>query len=138
MTTQQPTQPTAEGVLSRASAHGVAETLNRLEAAIQAKGLTIFARVDHSDEAARVGLTMQPAHVLIFGAPKAGTPLMIASPLLALDLPLRVLVWQDVSGQVWVSYTDPAYQTRRFAIPADLEPAIAGVAGLVDGALAEG
>lgn len=135
MTTQ---PPTAEGILSHASDYSVAATLARLEAAIQAKGLTLFARVDHSDEATRIGLAMQPAHLLIFGSPKAGTPLMVASPLLALDLPLKVLVWQDTSAQVWVSYTDPAYQARRFSIPDALAPAIAGVGGLIDSALAEG
>lgn len=124
------------GVISVTSPYPVAETLQRLTDAIHARGLTLFARVDHSDEAAKVGLQMQPAHVLIFGAPKAGTPLMIAAPLLALDLPLRALVWQGADGQVRVSYTDPAYLASRYSIPANLAPNIAGVGPLIQAALA--
>lgn len=124
------------GVVSVASPHSVAETLQRLGDAIRAKGLTLFARVDHSDEAAKVGLQMQPAHVLIFGAPIGGTPLMIASPLLALELPLKALVWQSADGQVWVSYTDPAYLASRYGVPATLAPNIAGITPLINGALA--
>ena len=125
-----------EGIVSVASPYSVAETLQRLTDAIQAKGLTLFARVDHSDEAAKVGLQMQPAHVLIFGAPKGGTPLMVAAPLLALELPLKALVWQSADGQVWVSYTDPAYLASRYGVPAALVPNIAGITPLIQGALA--
>ncbi len=125
-----------DGVVSVASSYSVAETLQRLTDAIHAKGLTLFARVDHSDEAAKVGLQMQEAHVLIFGSPKGGTPLMVASPLLALELPLKALVWQSVDGQVWVSYTDPAYLVTRYGVPANLAPNIAGITPLIQGALA--
>ncbi|MGH2517285.1 MAG: DUF302 domain-containing protein, partial [Ktedonobacterales bacterium] len=99
----------AEGILSRESPYAIAEMIERLTRLIGERGLTLFAHIDHSGEAARAGLTMQPAHVLIFGAPKGGTPLMVAAPLLALDLPLKVLVWQDGDGHVWVSYNSAAY-----------------------------
>src|SRR5262245_58331760 len=105
------------GILTLASAFSFNETLMRLEQAIQAKGLTLFARIDHSVEAELAGLSMQAASVLIFGAPKAGTPLMVASPLIALELPLRALVWQDGAGGVLVSFTDPAFLGERFALP---------------------
>jgi uncharacterized protein (DUF302 family) len=95
--------PGAEGVLSKPSPFSVENTLARLRASIEGHHLRIFAQIDHSDEAKRAGLTMQEAHVLIFGSPQAGTPLMIVSPLLALDLPLKALVWQDQAGEVWVS-----------------------------------
>lgn len=128
--------PAPEGIVSKASRFPVAETVDRLEATITATGLTIFDRIDHSDEAARVGLTMHPAHVLLFGSPRAGTPLMVASPLLALELPLRTLVWQDAAGKVWVSYTSPAYLAARYAIPDALLTNIAGIEGVVAAALA--
>ena len=99
------TPPSVEGIVSRPSPFAVQETLQRLKAVIGSHNLTLFAQIDHSDLARGVGLTMQEAHVLIFGNPKGGTPLMIASPLLALELPLKVLVWQSADGQVWVSTT---------------------------------
>lgn len=126
-----PQPPTAEGIGSKASPYSVADTLARLEAAIQARGMKIFALVDHSGEAERAGLTMQPAKLLMFGAPRGGTPLMVASPLLALDLPLKALVWQDASGAVWVSYNSPSYLAARHHIPADLEQNIAGIDALI-------
>ena len=125
------------GVVSRPSPVSVDDTLQRLERVILDRGLTLFAHFDHSREAARAGLVMQPAHVLVFGNPKAGTPLMIDSPLLALDLPLRVLVWQDNRGQVWVSYSEPKFVAQRYNIPTDLVRVIAAVQGIVDAALPE-
>ncbi len=130
-----PAPHSAEGIITKLSPHSVAETLQRLEQVVRAKGLTVFAHIDHSGAAAGVGLTMQPAHVLIFGSPQAGTPLMVASPLLALDLPLRVLVWRDSDGRVWASYNSVAYLASRYAIPSELTGNIAGVDALVDGAL---
>ena len=129
------TATTAQGVVSKASSYSVAETLTRLEEVVHTRGLKVFAHIDHSDEAEQAGLKMQPAHVLIFGSPKAGTPLMIASPLLALDLPLKALVWQDEAGKVWVSYTSPDVLASRYAIPDDLVKNIAGIAALIDGAV---
>ena len=125
----------AEGIVSRASPFSVEETLGRLKAAIQNRKLTLFAQIDHGGEASRVGLTMQEAQVLIFGSPKAGTPLMIASPLLALDLPLKVLVWQGEDDQVSVSSSSSDYLRVRYALPQELIGNIAGVDALIEQAL---
>ena len=124
------TSPSVEGIVSRPSPFAVQETLQRLKAAIGSHNLTLFAQIDHSDLARGVGLTMQEAHVLIFGNPKGGTPLMIASPLLALELPLKVLVWQSADGRVWVSTTSLAYLSERYALPQQLAGNLA-VAGVV-------
>ena len=123
------------GIITKMSAHSFDETLTRVVERLQAKGLTLFARINHSVEAELVGLSMQPASVLIFGSPQAGTPLMVASPLIALELPLRALVWQDTSGSVLVSVTDPTFLAERFAIPEQLRANIAGVAALIESAL---
>jgi uncharacterized protein (DUF302 family) len=103
------------------------ETLARLETIVQKKGLTIQARVDHSGDAAKAGLQMRPTKLLVFGNPKAGTPLMIASPSLAIDLPLKALVWEDDEGKVWLSYNSPNYLKERHAIPDNLLQNIAGI-----------
>src|SRR5690242_16182313 len=95
-----------DGIKTLASPVCVSETIARIEKVVADLGLTLFAHIDHTGAAESVGLKMQLAHVLIFGSPRAGTPLMVASPLLALDLPLKALVWQDDSGQALVSYTD--------------------------------
>ena len=129
------TPPSVEGIVSRPSPFSVEETVERLGAAIHSRNLTMFAQIDHSDEAQRVGLTMQEAHVLIFGNPKAGTPLMIASPVLALDMPLKVLVWQSADAQVWVSTTSVAYLSKRYAIPQDLVGNLAVVDAIMQQAL---
>src|SRR5260221_3620755 len=129
------TPPAVEGVVNRPSPFSVQTTLERLRASVQSHHLAIFAQIDHSDEAKRVGLTMPEAHLLIFGSPQAGTPLMIASPLLALALPLKALVWQDQAGQVWVSYNSSSYLASRFAIPAELVKNIAGIDGVIASAL---
>ena len=126
------TPPSVEGILTRSSPFSVEETLQRLQEAIHSRNLILFAHIDHSGEAKRVGLKMQEAHVLIFGSPKGGTPLMIASPLLALDLPLKVLVWQSEDDQVWVSSTSATYLRVRYAIPQELIGNIAGVDALIE------
>jgi uncharacterized protein (DUF302 family) len=107
------------------------ETLRRLESVLVAHGLTIFCRVDHSGEAEKVGLKMPLTQVLIFGSPKAGTPLMVASPTLAIDLPLKALVWEDADGTVWVSYNAPEYLKQRHHLPDDLMANIAGAGALL-------
>jgi uncharacterized protein (DUF302 family) len=127
--------PVAAGVASQPSPYGVDETLRRLEQVIRTRGLTLFVHVNHSGEAARAGLTMRPAHVLVFGSPAAGTPLMVATTLVALDLPLKTLVWQDERDQVWVSYTEPSFLAQRYAIPPDLVRVVAAVEGIVGAAL---
>jgi uncharacterized protein (DUF302 family) len=123
------------GIASIISPHSVEATVAQLRATIEAKGLTIFAHIDHTAGAHEVGMQMQPAHVLIFGTAKAGTPLMVASPLLALDLPLRVLVWEDSDGKVWVSYRTPEALLDHHAIPADLRKNVSGTEPLVKVAL---
>jgi uncharacterized protein (DUF302 family) len=125
----------SNGIASISSPFSVEVTLEKLKALIATKGLQLFAHIDHRGGAIAAGLQMQPAHVLIFGHAKAGTPLMIASPLLALDLPLKVLVWEDASQKVWVSFNTPEFLIKRHALPADLAKNISGVEGLVKAAL---
>jgi len=120
--------PAIEGIQSSLSPFSVEETLERLQQAIHERNLQLFAHIDHSGEAQRVGLTMQEAHVLIFGNPKGGTPLMIASPLLALDLPLKALVWQSQDGRVWISHTSVAYLSTRYS----LSEILAGNLAIID------
>ena len=122
------------GVASVASSYSVPETLDRLESMAKIKGLTIFARIDFSGDAARNGLELRPAQLLVFGNPKAGTPLMVASPSVALDLPLKVLAWEDASGKVWVSYNTPEYLGARHGVPEALLQNIAGIKMLVEAA----
>jgi uncharacterized protein (DUF302 family) len=119
------------GIVDLPSRYSVPETLDRLEAILKEKGLTIFDRVDHGGEAKKVGLEMRPAQLLIFGSPKAGTPLMVATPRLAIDLPLKALAWQDAQGTVWLSYNSPEYLQQRHSIPADLVKNIAGAGALI-------
>ena len=97
------------GVVNKPSNNSVDATVEKLKGILQAKGITLFAFVDHSGEAEKVGLKMRPTKLLIFGNPKGGTPLMIASPSIAIDLPLKILVWEDESGKVWVSYNSSVY-----------------------------
>jgi uncharacterized protein (DUF302 family) len=121
---------TQNGLIHLASQHSVEETMRRLEALLHERGVTIFARIDHSGEAAKVGLAMLPTKLLIFGSPKGGTSLMQAAPSLAIDLPLKALFWQDAEGKVWLTYNDPAYLQQRHNLPAELLPNIAGVSAL--------
>jgi uncharacterized protein (DUF302 family) len=125
----------SEGVVSRRGSFSVVETLDRLEKALQAKGVQVFARVDHSGEAHRAGLHMNPCQLLIFGNPKGGTPVMVAAPTAAIDLPLKALAWQDDAGQVWLSWNDPEYIRRRFEVPKELMRPLAGVVPLLESVL---
>jgi uncharacterized protein (DUF302 family) len=122
---------TNNGLLHVASPHSVPETLNRLESVLQSHGLTVFARVNHSGEAQKVGLTMRPTQLLIFGSPKAGTPLMVARPSIAIDLPLKALAWEDADGKVWLSYNSPQYLKERHGLPEDLLKNIAGIGPVI-------
>ena len=122
--------PSENGLIQVASRYSVDETMKRLQAAFAAKGLQVFAVVDHSGEAEKVGLKMRPTKVLIFGSPKAGTPLMVAAPSLAIDLPLKALVAEDAAGKVSVTYNDVEYLRERHGVPADLIKNLAG-AGIV-------
>ena len=130
--------PSAKGIVTRTSPFSVAMTLARLEAMIGDHGFKLIAHIDHSGAARSVGLSMNETHVLIFGNPRAGTPLMIASPLLALELPLRGLIWQGDDGRVWVSSASAAYLQDRFAIPPELIGNIASADHLIDQVLETG
>ena len=123
---------TAHGLINLPSKHSVEETLRKLESLLQEKNIMVFARVDHSGEAAKLGMEMRPTKLLIFGNPRGGTPLMQATPTIGIDLPLKALVWQDAYGKVWLTYNDPAYLQKRHNVPAELIPNIAGVSGLLE------
>jgi uncharacterized protein (DUF302 family) len=119
------------GVVQVASPYSVEETVQRLKAVLVPKGLQVFALVDHSGEAEKVGMKMRPTKLLIFGSPKGGTPLMVAAPTLAIDLPLKALVAEDESGKVWVSYNSPEYLQQRHGVPEELIKNIAGAGALL-------
>jgi uncharacterized protein (DUF302 family) len=108
------------GILSKPSNHSVDDTLERLTRSLQAKGVAIFATIDHSGEAQKVGLKMRPTKLVIFGNPKAGTPLMLAAPSVAIDLPLKILIWEDEEGKAWASYNSPDYLKERHGLPEEL------------------
>jgi uncharacterized protein (DUF302 family) len=118
------------GVIDTRSSHSVDETVGKLKNILQSKGVTLFALVDHSGEAARAGMKMPPTKLLIFGSPKAGTPLMLAAPSVAIDLPLKILVWEDHQGQAWVSYNSSDYLKDRHGLPQGLLQNIAVVEAL--------
>jgi uncharacterized protein (DUF302 family) len=109
-----------EGIVTKLSHHSVDETVAKLKTVLQTKGVKLFALVDHSGEAAKVGLKMPNTKLLIFGNPKGGTPLMLASPSIAIDLPLKILVAEDTQGKVWISYNSPEYLKERHGLPRDL------------------
>jgi uncharacterized protein (DUF302 family)/uncharacterized membrane protein YidH (DUF202 family) len=117
----------SKGIIDRPSNHSVEQTVERLKNILQSKGVTLFALVDHSGEAEKAGMKMRPTKLLIFGSPKAGTPLMLAAPTIAIDLPLKILVWEDVQGKVWVSYNSPEYLKDRHGLPPELLQNIAVV-----------
>jgi len=118
------------GIVDVSSHHSVDETVDRIKDILKSKGITLFALVDHSGEAAKVGMKMRPTKLLIFGNPKAGTQLMLAAPSIAIDLPLKLLVWEDGQGKVWISYNSPEYLKERHGLPESLLPNIAVVQAL--------
>ena len=118
------------GIVDKPTNHSVDETVEKLNGILQSKGVTLFATVDHSGEAAKVGMKMPPTKLLIFGSPKAGTPLMLATPSIAIDLPLKILIWEDAQGKVWVSYNSPSYLQQRHRIPPELMQNIAVIEAL--------
>jgi len=120
----------ANGIIDVNSHHSVDETVERLRGILAAKAVTLFALVDHSGEAAKVGMTMRPTKLLIFGSPKAGTPVMLAAPSIAIDLPLKILVWEGADGKAWVSYNAPEYLRERHNVPAELMQNLAVVEAL--------
>lgn len=111
---------TKKGIIDKPSNHSVDQTVENLKGILQSKGIKLFALVDHSGEAEKVGMNMRPTKLLIFGSPKAGTPLMLAARSVAIDLPLKILVWQDDQGKVWVSFNSSEYLKERHALPQDL------------------
>jgi uncharacterized protein (DUF302 family)/uncharacterized membrane protein YidH (DUF202 family) len=116
-----------KGIVDRPSNHSVEQTVDRLKNILQAKGVTLFALIDHSGEAEKVGMKMPPTKLLIFGNPKGGTPLMLAAPSSAIDLPLKILVSEDGQGKVWISYNSPEYLQNRHELPQELLANIAVV-----------
>lgn len=123
------------GIISQLSQYSVPVIIDRLEAVLEVKGITIFARIDQQAEAEKVGLSLCPTQLLLFGNPKAGTSLMVAEPTIALDLPLKVLAWEATDGKVWVSYNDPNYLKQRFSLCDELVKNIAIIAPLIYQAL---
>ncbi len=120
--------PTMEnGIIAIPSNHSVDQTVEKLKAILQEKGVTLFALIDHSGEAEKAGLKMLPTKLVIFGNPKAGTPLMLAAPSMAIDLPLKILISEDARGKVWVSYNAPSYLRQRHSVPEDLQQNMAVV-----------
>jgi len=120
-----------DGIVDVRSNHSVEQTVERLKTMLGIKGITLFAVIDHSGEAARIGMQMPKTQLVIFGSPKAGTPLMLAAPSIALDLPLKVLVWQDAAGDVWISYNSPQYLAERHGLEKPYAP-LEGVVGLAE------
>ena len=114
----------ADGLITVSSSFGPEETMKRLEAEVRAKGMTVFARVDHAAGAAEAGLPLRPTDLLIFGAARGGTPLMQAAQTIGIDLPLKALVWQDEEGKTFLSYNDPAYLAHRHGLADQVKPVV--------------
>jgi uncharacterized protein (DUF302 family) len=125
------------GIVRIPSQHSVAVTMDRLEAQLVERGVMVFARIDFSGDAQRAGLTLRPQQMLIFGNPKAGTPLMVAVPTSGLDLPLKALVWEDTAGKAWIAYNDPQYVVRRHGLAPALSANLAAVIPLIERAAKE-
>ena len=116
-----PMAPTSSnGIINQPSSHSVDHTVEKLNGILQAKGVTLFALIDHSGEAEKAGMRMRPTKLLIFGSPKAGTPVMLAAPSIAIDLPLKILIWEDDQGKAWLSYNSTSYLQERHGVPQDL------------------
>lgn len=114
----------APGLITLPSSHGPKDTMDRLEAAVNARGMTVFARIDHAAGAAAAGLSLRPTEILIFGNAKAGTPLMQSVQVIGLDLPLRALVWQDASGATWLSYNDPVWLAQQHGLRSETQTVV--------------
>jgi uncharacterized protein (DUF302 family) len=125
------------GFIRIPSRHSVAATANRLDSLLKERGIVVFARIDFSGDATRAGLAMRPEQLLIFGNPKAGTPLMVAEPTVGLDLPLKALIWEDIDGKTWIAYNDPQYVVRRHHLPPALGANLAAVAPIIERASQE-
>jgi uncharacterized protein (DUF302 family) len=119
-------------LLTKPSKYSVPETIDRIEKAVTAKGMQIFARIDHGGEAKKVGLAMRPTQLLIFGNPKGGTALMVARPTAAIDLPMKALAWEDADGKVWLTYNSPELLQERHGVPAELTSKLNSVGALLE------
>ncbi len=117
-----PADAAGDGLVRLPSPHSVDETIARLKAAVEAKGITVFADIDHQANAAAMDLEMPDVHLLVFGSPKIGAPLMSANPALGIDVPIKALAWEDADGQVWLAYNDPAYLAARHGLDPDMKP----------------
>jgi uncharacterized protein (DUF302 family) len=122
---------TADGLLTVASNLGPSETMDRLESEIKARGMTVFARIDHAAGAADVGLSLRPTELLVFGNAKGGTPLMQSNQTVGIDLPLKALVWQDASGKTWLSYNDASWLAKRHGLGPEVDPAVNAIAAIL-------
>jgi uncharacterized protein (DUF302 family) len=125
----------ASGIIDRRSSRPVAQTIDRLESQVTARGMTVFARIDFSGDAQRAGLSMRAMQLLIFGNPRAGTPLLVAAPRIGLDLPLKALAWEDEDGSVWLSCKSPEYLEASYQLPRELKANIEGIRALVEAAV---
>jgi uncharacterized protein (DUF302 family) len=125
------------GLVQVQSHHGVAATIDRLESLLRARDIIVFARIDFSGDAGRAGLRMRPEQMLIFGNPKAGTPLMLAVPAAGLDLPLKLLVWEAADGKVWAAFNRPEYVVQRYGLPPGLAVNLSAIVPLIEQAIAE-
>ena len=125
------TSTTDNGIIDTPSNHSVDETVEKLKSILRDKGTNLFALIDHSGEAEKAGMKMPPTKLLVFGNPKGGTPVMLAAPSIAIDLPLKVLVWEDSRGKTWLSYNSPEYLKKRHGVPDDLVKNITVVGALV-------
>ena len=121
------TVASGQGIISAPRNYSVDQTVEMLKGILKAKGVILFALIDHSGEAEKAGMKMPPTKLLVFGSPKAGTSLMLAVPSIAIDLPLKILIWEDIQGKVWLSYNSPAYLQGRYSLPPELMQTIAGV-----------
>jgi uncharacterized protein (DUF302 family) len=128
---------TDPGVIRIAARHGAGATADRLESLLRERGILVFARINFSADAARAGLSLRPEDLLIFGNPKAGTPLLQAEPLAGLDLPLKALIWEDADGSTWIAYNDPDYVIRRYGLPAAFAANLGAVVPLIERAAAD-
>jgi len=121
------TAPAEDGIVTIRSRHTVDQSVQKLTELLQAKGVKLFAVIDHSGEAEKAGIEMRPTKLLVFGNPKGGTPLMIAAPSIAIDLPLKALVWEDANGETWISYNAPEYLRSRHGLPQEFVQILAAV-----------
>lgn len=122
----------ADGLITLQSTRGPEDTMNRFEAEVRARGMTVFAHVDHAEGAGAAGLPLRPTELLIFGAAKTGTPLMQSIQTIGIDLPLKALVWQDVSGATWLSYNDPAWFAKRHGLGREVQATVSAMAAALN------